>query len=342
MVILMIAIGMTILVALGDSTYIAMRLNSAAERRVKAEYILKSAVNVAVVLIENDKNAQDDPTKDDWMKFQQGLEAPGAMLGIEEPNVRVSLLIASEQGKIPLLQLKDSGTQGNPSPNVQKWAPVLLRLMQNLGVGSPTGNSPPIAPEQLVANLVDYLDANKDAFSYQSPQGQSFQGIENTLSEEQELRNEGKLESLASELAAVPGFTPDVVQMILPYVSTANFAAININAAPEQVLMALDPSMTQALAAQIIQQREQQPFTTALATELPAIIGATIATGITGSAAGGSGSKVTHSGNIFEVIAKVDYGTSTFMASATINKSGGRGGPGGGGAGPKVESLLIY
>jgi|688.fasta_scaffold14242_10 type II secretory pathway component PulK len=338
MVILMIAIGLTILVALGDSTYIAMRLNSAAERRVKAEYILKSAVNVAAVLIENDKNSQEDPLTDDWMKFQQGLEAPGAMLGIDEPNVRVSLLIASEQGKIPLLQLKDTGAQGNPSTNVQKWAPVLLRLMKNLGVGNSTADGPPVVPEQLVANLVDYLDTNKDAFSYQSPSGESFQGTENTLSEEEELRNEGKIESVASELSAVPGFTPDVIQKILPYVSISNFAAVNINAAPEQVLMALDASMTQQLAAQIIQQREQQPFTTGLVSELTAIVGGSIAGNLT-SASGSGGNKVTHSGNIFEVIAKVDYGNAAFMASATLNKSGGRAG---GGGGPKIESLLIY
>ena len=43
-----------------------------------------------------------------------------------------------------------------------------------------------------------------------------------------------------------------------------------------------------------------------------AIVGATIASSITGSGAGSGsgGSKVTHSGSIFEVIAKVDYGPS--------------------------------
>lgn len=338
MVILMIAIGMTILIALGDSTYIAMRLNSAAERRVKAEYILKSAVNLALVLIENDKNSQEDPLTDDWMKFQQGIDAPGAMLGIEEQNVQVSLLIASEQGKIPLLQLKDAGTQGNPSANVQKWAPVLLRLLKNLGVGNPSADGPPVQPTDLVANLVDYLDANKDAFTYQSPQGDSFQGSENTLSQEQELRNEGKIESVASELSAVPGFTPDIIQKIIPFVSISNFSAVNINAAPEQVLMALDAEMTQPLAAQILQQREQQPFTTAVTAELAALVGTSIASNITG-AAGSGGNKVTHSGNIFEVIAKVEYGSATFMASATINKAGGRTG---GRSGPRIESLLIY
>ena len=328
MVILMIAVGMSVLVALSDSTYVAMRLNSAAERRVKAEYVLKSAINVALVLIENDKNAQDDPLTDDWMKFTQGLEAPGTLIGLDDPNVRVTLLIASEQGKIPLLRLKDTGTAGNPSPNIVTWAPVLLRLLQNVAASAPTGNTPPVAPEQLVANLIDYIDVNEDNFSYQN-----FQGSESGLPDNQKLRNEGKLESLASELSAVPGFTSDIVQRILPYVSASDFQKINLNSAPEQVLMALDSGITQSLAAQIIQARDPQggsPFTSAFSTELAALVGGTIEKAVN--------DKVTASGNIFEVIAKVEYGQqSTFMASATINKS-----PKGGGGGPRIESLLIY
>lgn len=333
MVILMIAIAMTVLTALSDSTYVAMRLNSAAERRVKAEYILKSAVNVAVVLIDNDKTDTDDPVKDDWMKFTQGLEAPGELLGLSEPNVRVSLLIASEQGKIPLLRLKDSSTTGTPSTQVGMWADVLLALLTNLGVGSGSGaNRPPVSPEQLVANLVDYIDTNEDDFTYRN-----FHGIESSLEEGQKFRNEGKIESLASELSAIPGFTPDVVQQILPFVSTADFQKVNINSAPPQVLMALDATVTPSIATAIIQARDPvqggAPFTESdMGSRLTAL----------GADAEAVRAKAASSGNkLFEVIAKVEYGTATYMASATINKSP-RGGPGSGGPGPRIESLLIY
>jgi len=332
MVILMIAIAMTVLIALSDSTYVAMRLNSAAERRVKAEYILKSAVNVALVLIENDKNEIDDPLKDDWMKFTQGLEAPGELLGLSEPNVRVSLLIASEQGKIPLLRLKDTGTPGNPSPDAARWADVMLLLLQNLGVGQgrAAGNQPPVTPEQLVANLVDYIDTNEENFTYKN-----FQGSESSLPDGQKFRNEGKIESVASELSSIPGWTPDIVQSVLPFVSTADFQKVNLNSAPLQVLMALDAQVTQQAAQQIMQARDPvggTPYTSAFATELTAQVGSAIADAII--------PKVTNTGKIFEVIAKVEYGGSTYMASATINKSPKPGA--GGGAGPKVESLLLY
>lgn len=335
MVILMIAIGMTVLVALNDSTYVAMRLNSASERRVKAEYILKSAINVALVLLANDTTPADDRNTDDWMKFTQGLEAPGSLLGLDEPNVRVSLLIASEQGKIPILALRDTGPPGNPIDSVKAWAPVLYQLLVNVGAGTPTGDGPAIPPEQLVANLIDYLDTNEDNFNYDK-----FQGDESSLPAEKKFRNEGKIDSLTSELAAIPGFTPDLVQRILPFISGASFSKININAAPEQVLMALDPNMTPDIAAQIIARRDpgdpQGAFTSM--TDLTSQIGTSV----------DLGSKVQFSQNIFEVIAKVEYATSVFMASATIKKGGSSsstgGAPSGGGASgaPRIESLLMY
>jgi hypothetical protein len=88
MIVFMIALASAILISLTDSTYVAMRLNGAAEQRIKAEYILKSAVNVAQVLIKSDLTNFDDPTQDAWMIFVEGREVPGELLAIPEPNIR--------------------------------------------------------------------------------------------------------------------------------------------------------------------------------------------------------------------------------------------------------------
>ena len=69
MVVFMIALASALLISLTDSTYVAMRLNSAAEHRIKAEYILKSAVSVAQVLVKTDITSYDDPQQDAWMAF---------------------------------------------------------------------------------------------------------------------------------------------------------------------------------------------------------------------------------------------------------------------------------
>jgi type II secretory pathway component PulK len=208
MVIFMIVITSALLVSLTDSTYISMRLNRAAEQRLKAEYILKSAVNVAQVLIKSDTTQYDDPSQDLWMKFMEGAEIPGELVGVTEPNVRVSLLIASEKGKIPLLSVVSASGADNT------WRNVLRALFQNLGFDNEQktpAQSTDAAPTkmhsstEMVANLIDYLDTDKDSYSSSDFQAQ---GIEGDLPPGEEFRNDRTMESLASELGSIPGFTP--------------------------------------------------------------------------------------------------------------------------------------
>ena len=130
MVIFMVVLCSAILVSLSDSTYTAMRINRTTEQRVKAEYIMKSAVNFARVLIQNDATEFDDPSRDDWMQFQEGREVPGELVGISEPNVRISLMIAPENSKIPLVEVVQS-------TGVDKaWRDVLVSLFHLFGVAT--------------------------------------------------------------------------------------------------------------------------------------------------------------------------------------------------------------
>jgi hypothetical protein len=59
------------------------------------------------------------------MAFAEGREIPGEVLALPEPNIRVSLLIASTNGKIPLLPIYSSATNVN-----QDWAAIILRLFE--------------------------------------------------------------------------------------------------------------------------------------------------------------------------------------------------------------------
>ena len=213
MVVFMIALASAVLISLSDSTYVAMRLNSAAEQRIKAEYILKSAVNVAQVLIKNDLTDYDDPTQDAWMAFREGREVPGELLALPEPNIRVSLLIQSANGKLPLLQLYDS------SGIKPDWKSITLRLFQQLGFDQPllpmnqTADSSPLPDsKQLLSNLIDYLDPDTDNFPGDN---EIPPGIEANLPTGHTFRNTGSLDSLSKELPAIPGFTPGRIQRIL-------------------------------------------------------------------------------------------------------------------------------
>jgi general secretion pathway protein K len=312
LVILMIALASALVVALTDSTYVAMRLNSAAERRVKAEYILKSAVNLARVLIKNDSTTHDDPTEDLWMKFTEGAEVPGDYLGISEANVKVQLQITSESGKIPIRRLI-SATGDRVE---DRYRGILMRLFMVLGFDEDskevdqTGlfQGRHFKSDELVANLIDYMDTNTE--NYSAP---NFpQGLESDLPTDSPFRNE-PIDSLASELSSVPGFTANRVQRLLPLLTTMNSPNININAAPKEVIRALADEIDDKIAQSIVDFRNPAnggPFTAQnKVQELQRLLGSNDAsvTGITDI-----------KGSFFEVITKVDYGNSYFMAARLI------------------------
>ena len=338
MVIFMVVLCSAILVSLSDSTYTAMRINRTTEQRVKAEYIMKSAVNFARVLIQNDATEFDDPSRDDWMQFQEGREVPGELVGISEPNVRISLMIAPENSKIPLVEVVQS-------TGVDKaWRDVLVSLFQNLGFDNPPTMNNTVedqpsrvySSKEMVANLIDYLD--NDQVSYPDD---GFQGIESELPQGTEFPNAGRIESLQSELTSIPGFTPLRVQQLLPYVSIHRKAQININAAPRRVLRALveglDPTSAggaaEAEADKLILCRDPAnggPYNQSYRTQINACITPSVADRIK--------PKLTNKANIFSVIVKVEYGTASsnpsFFASAYLEEKSGRL--------PEVKDFLVY
>lgn len=325
MIVFMIALASAVLISLTDSTYVAMRLNGAAEQRIKAEYILKSAVNVAQVLIKNDITNFDDPTQDAWMAFAEGREVPGELLSLPEPNIRVSLLITSTNGKIPLLQLY-SATGGVK----EDWKAIILRLFEQLGFNQPLpmneapDGSPLPEAKQLVANLIDYLDTDKENFSGEGP---IPDGIEADLPNGQTFRNSGTIDSLANELPAIPGFSAGRIQRLLPYVTQMRTSDINVNAAPPEVLAAVfsDPSAAQNIA----QCRDPASGGSPIQNPSDELL----------SRCGVSDpntSKFRGQGQWYEVIAKVEYGTAKFMAKAELNNSGGSGRL------PKIQSFQMY
>jgi hypothetical protein len=282
-------------------------------------------VNVAQVLIKNDITNFDDPTQDAWMAFADGREVPGELLSLPEPNIRVSLLITSTNGKIPLLQIY-SATGGVK----QDWKAIVLRLFEQLGFDQPLpmneGPDGPPLPEakQLVTNLIDYLDTDKDNFP---GDGLLPPGIEGDLPNGQTFRNTGAIDSLANELPAIPGFSPGRIQRLLPYVTKIRTSDINVNAAPLEVIAAVltDPSTAQnveqcrnvASGGGPIQDPQQELLSRC---------------GISDP----NTSKFRGQGQWYEVIAKVEYGTAMFMASAELNASGGSGRL------SKIQSFQIY
>jgi type II secretory pathway component PulK len=234
-------------------------------------------------------------------------------------------MIASKTGKIPITKVWQTG-----NPTDITWRDILTSLFRNLGFDQAdpkevnAGGGPPADSQQMVANLIDYLDS--DQTNYQ--QNNFASGVESDLPDGAQFRNEGVIDSLASELASIPGFTPGRVQRILPfvYVSSKNVGQVNINAAPYEVLAAMiDPSSAQ----QIVQCRQGSPGQKGGFQSVSDLQTCGVAPSAT------QGSNFSVAGTLFEVIAKVEYGTASFMASAELSGAGG-------GKLPTVTNFQVY
>jgi type II secretory pathway component PulK len=184
---------------------------------------------------------------------------------------------------------------------------------------SPKGGQLPDS-KQLVSNLIDYLDTDKDNF----PGDSLFPpGTEGDLPNGQAFRNSGLMDSLANELPAIPGFSPGRIQKLLPYITRIRTTDINVNAASLEVLAAVvgDPSAASGIegcrARAPIQDPQQE------------LLGCGVS----------DTSKITKfrgQGQYYEVIAKVEYGTAMFMASAELSNTAGNGKL------PKIYSFQMY
>ncbi|RME58714.1 MAG: general secretion pathway protein GspK [Candidatus Dadabacteria bacterium] len=226
---------------------------------VKGEYILKSALNAARILLSEDNSNTDGP-HDIWAKYKKGIEIPASLVGLDAGGVKLALQIQAENSKIRLSRLVRSGGRRVDT----RWRDALARLFYNLGFDDDKDEvytKPPFkgrhfTSKELVANLIDYLDIDKE--SYEDANFPS--GIESQL-KPNPFPNNGRIQSL-SELAVIPGFTEKRIRQLEPFLTPNKGGRVNINLAPKEVLMALDEELTEDLVDQIISFRNSDsgPF----------------------------------------------------------------------------------
>lgn len=327
LVVFIVSLATILVVNLAYSTYIGSRLNVAAQRSLQAEYLLKSALNLAMVLIQADVTPEDSPD-DLWQFFKSGVAIPPEWIGLTEPNVSVQLEVRPEGCKIPLRQLVPS--QGTPD---LRWRRVLTQLFKDElkfdddNEKDPTGLCPSdhCGSEQMVANLIDYMDTDSESYD-DGP----YRGIEKDLPKgyfpNQSLQR-------TEELASIPGFTPARVQKLLPLVSANRVVSVNINCAPELVVRALHPNLSDQNVQDILafrQDAERGPFRGGgLSSQLQELsIDADVANDIV--------LLIQAQSDLFQVVSKVEYATSVYFLRAILQKDSAPG------VLPKVVSLELF
>src|SRR5690606_29075419 len=117
-----------------------------------------------------------------------------------------------------------------------------------------------IDPEEIVNNISDWIDSNAESFNggdesrlYQDviPEGNDL-----ILPPNRDLKT-------IEELHMVAGVTDDIYDVIAPNITVYGAKGINVNYADKDMLRAIDPQITEEMANEIINRRndpDQGPF----------------------------------------------------------------------------------
>lgn len=164
----------------------------------------------------------------DAMALLQVLERP---LELEDEKGTVSVTMEEENGKLNLNAVSEFHDQAR------------RRLLRLLGL-----------PEGIADAVADWVDPDGDP----RPDGAEapyYQALPAPY-----LPRDGPMETFG-ELGLVRGLSPALVQGLSPHATVYGADwAIDINAAPAPVLMAIHDDMTEELARSVIERRRQKPF----------------------------------------------------------------------------------
>ena len=253
MVLLVVTLASYIVIDLTRASTLEVQSNLIAERNLRAEYLLKSAINFGRALISIGKVPGTD--KPVWERFSDGVEVPKELLGIEDRAVTIALEIRPVNSRIPIQALVGSGRTSSINTNIRQ---ALVNLFDSLGFNDadrfqepdPQYDNQLFSGAQMVANLIDYMD--KDDKSYNDTN--FVTGIESNIPKGIFPKDGGITDT--KELHVIPGFTPNRIREIAPYIFAMTGAfppnGVNINYASDQVLLALDTANVGTAEVQIL------------------------------------------------------------------------------------------
>jgi len=173
------------------------------------------------------------------------LDLLAKMLKIEDEQGTLQVTAEEESGKLNINSIVSPDGKDNLI-----YRPIAERLFKKLGLQS-----------ELVDAVADWIDKNDEpqAGGAETPYYQ-------TLKPPYVAKN-GNLETF-EELRLVKGFDGKTLERLRPYITVYTDVAnspttpININTAPKELIAALDATMTDSLAQQIVDERKVNPFTT--------------------------------------------------------------------------------
>lgn len=190
--------------------------------------------------------AKDDPAHDGLNYLEDPWAASVPPLPVEGGSVQGT--VEDLQGRFNLNNLLKA--DGKPDP-------AQIRLLQNLfALLAATNDQLKLSPF-LSDALVDWIDGDLNLYA-NGAEDQEY------LALTPPYRAANREMVSPSELLAVAGFTPALMAELRPLVATLpRGSKINVNTAPELVLMSLEPNITPSMAQAIVAERSNKYFASA-------------------------------------------------------------------------------
>ncbi|MDT8440031.1 MAG: type II secretion system minor pseudopilin GspK [Desulfuromonadales bacterium] len=244
-VLVVIALLTSLLVELGYSTLVDLRLTETFRDSTRAYYLAKGGINAGRMLLQEDRNdydARSEPWSLGVVNYPVGEQGS------------VTIQIEDQDGKLALNRL----VQGSNPQTVM--VDRLYRLLVAMEIGDRAD------PAELTAALLDWLDPDDTPYAEIRTDGLNIPtaGAEEShyrsLVEPYPCKN-GPLETL-EELSLIKGFTPEIVRLLDPHLAINGALQINLNTASLPVLMSLDREIDRTTAEAIVAYRQQEPIRT--------------------------------------------------------------------------------
>jgi general secretion pathway protein K len=229
LVLVIVALLATLVTEFAFSTLVDLRLTETFRDRTRAWYLAKGGIQAGRMILQEDRNNYDHP---------------GEMWAVGIPAYPVD-----EEGTVTVT-IEDLDARMNvnrivvgANPNVPVYD-RFVRLFDNLGLDE---------PEALADALVDWIDPD-DVPRPNGAESDYYQQLETPYTAHDNFFD------TVDELALVRGFTPEVLAQVGPFIAVFGSAAVNLNTAPVEVLMAADPLIDRGRAEEIVTRRSEAPF----------------------------------------------------------------------------------
>jgi general secretion pathway protein K len=232
------ALMVAALVEMIHQTYVDVSLSRGYRDGQQASLLAESGIKGGIKLLQLSLPAQ--------ATYSSLTDAWAKPVKLDDETGAIEVTVVEESGRLCINDLFQD--KGESEPNIPA---ALKRLGKIL-----------LIPEDVWNALADWID--NDDLSRPNGAETPYYQTQKPPYKPYKARN-GKLATIA-ELSLVRGFTPERVAALQPFVTVypdlpgAALSPVNINTAPEKVLMALDEGIDDLMAKKIADVRRLKPF----------------------------------------------------------------------------------